>query len=195
MALCIAAASCVASLAQTITIGLSGDITAFDPHYHNVGPNNSAAAHVFERLVAMDEQQRLKPGLALSWKPIDDLNWEFKLRRGVKWHDGSDFTADDVIASLDRVPKVPNSPSSFSTYVRPIKAVRATDPYTLVMTTEKPHPLLPNDLSTVYIVSKKAGASATTEDFNSGKAAIGTGPYKLVHFAKDNRLELARNNA
>jgi len=195
MALCIAAASCVASLAQTITIGLSGDITAFDPHYHNVGPNNSAAAHVFERLVAMDEQQRLKPGLALSWKPIDDLNWEFKLRRGVKWHDGSDFTADDVIASLDRVPKVPNSPSSFSTYVRPIKAVRATDPYTLVMTTEKPHPLLPNDLSTVYIVSKKAGASATTEDFNSGKAAIGTGPYKLVRFAKGDRLELARNDA
>ena len=119
--------------------------------------------------MAMDEQQRLKPGLALSWKPIDDLNWEFKLRRGVKWHDGSDFTADDVIASLDRVPKYPIRRRRFSTYVRPIKAVRATDPYTLVMTTEKPHPLLPNDLSTVYIVSKKAGASATTEDFNSGR--------------------------
>ena len=51
---------------MSITIGLSGDITAFDPHYHNVGPNNSAAAHVFERLVAMDEQQRLKPGLAIA---------------------------------------------------------------------------------------------------------------------------------
>lgn len=195
MVLCGAAAASAALFAQSITIGLSGDITAFDPHYHNVGPNNSAAAHVFERLVAMDEQQRLKPGLALSWKPVDDLNWEFKLRKGVKWHDGSDFTADDVIFTLDRVPKVPNSPSSFSTYVRPIKAIRAIDAHTLVMTTEKPHPLLPNDLSTVYVVSKKAAASASTDDFNSGKAAIGTGPYKLVRFAKGDRLELARNDA
>lgn len=195
MVLCGAAAASATLFAQSITIGLSGDITAFDPHYHNVGPNNSAAAHVFERLVAMDEQQRLKPGLALSWKPIDDLNWEFKLRRGVKWHDGSDFTADDVIATLDRVPKVPNSPSSFSTYVRPIKAIKATDPYTLLITTEKPHPLLPNDLSTVYIIARKVAAGASTEDFNSGKAAIGTGPYKLVRFAKGDRLELARNDA
>ena len=64
--LCGAAAASAALFAQSITIGLSGDITAFDPHYHNVGPNNSAAAHVFERLVAMDEQQRFKPGLTLS---------------------------------------------------------------------------------------------------------------------------------
>jgi peptide/nickel transport system substrate-binding protein len=195
MTLCAATAASVTLFAQTITIGLSGDITAFDPHYHNVGPNNSAAAHVFERLVQMDERQRLTPGLALSWKPVDDLNWEFKLRKGVKWHDGSDFTADDVIFSLDRVPKVPNSPSSFSTYVRPIKSIRAVDAHTLVLTTEKPHPLLPNDLSTVAIVSKKAASGASTEDFNSGKAAIGTGPYKLVRFAKGDRLELARNDA
>ena len=95
--LCAAAVASTVPFAQTITIGLASDITAFDPHYHNVGPNNSATAHVFERLVQMDERQRLTPGLALSWKPIDDLNWEFKLRKGVRWHDGSDFTADDVI--------------------------------------------------------------------------------------------------
>lgn len=195
MTLCAATAVTTSLFAQTITIGISGDITAFDPHYHNVGPNNSAVAHVFERLVQMDERQRLTPGLAVSWKPVDDLNWEFKLRRGVKWHDGSDFTADDVLFSLDRVPRVPNSPSSFSTYVRPIKAIRAVDPYTVIMTTEKPHPVLPNDLSTVSIVSKKAAANATTEDFNTGKAAVGTGPYKFVRFAKGDRLELARNDA
>ncbi|MBL8311190.1 MAG: ABC transporter substrate-binding protein [Burkholderiales bacterium] len=195
MVLCIAAAASTALLAQSITIGLGGDITAFDPHYHNVGPNNAATSHVFERLVAMDERQRLTPGLALSWKAIDDLNWEFKLRRGVKWHDGSEFTAEDALFSFDRVPKVPNSPSSFSTYVRPIKSAKATDPYTLLLTTEKPHPLLPNDLSTVSIVSKKAASGAATEDFNSGKAAIGTGPYKFVRFAKGDRVELARNDA
>lgn len=195
MALCIAAAASAASLAQSITIGLGGDITAFDPHYHNVGPNNAATAHVFERLVQMDERQRLVPGLALSWKPIDDLNWEFKLRRGVKWHDGSEFTAEDALFSFDRVPKVPNSPSSFSTYVRPIKTAKAVDTYTLLLTTEKPHALLPNDLTTVSIVSKKAATGASTEDFNSGKATIGTGPYKFVRFAKGDRVELVRNDA
>lgn len=195
MALCIAAAASAASLAQSITIGLGGDITAFDPHYHNVGPNNAATAHVFERLVQMDERQRLVPGLALSWKPIDDLNWEFKLRRGVKWHDGSEFTAEDALFSFDRVPKVPNSPSSFSTYVRPIKTAKAVDAYTLLLTTEKPHPLLPNDLTTVSIVSKKAATGASTEDFNSGKATVGTGPYKFVRFAKGDRVELVRNDA
>ena len=198
MALCgaIATTALSASLfAQSITIGLAGDITAFDPHYHNVGPNNASAGHVFEKLVGMDEGQKLVPGLALSWKPIDDLNWEFKLRKGVKWHDGSDFTADDVIFTVDRVPKVPNSPSSFSTYVRPIKAIKATDPHTLIITTEKPHPLLPNDLTTVYIIAKNSATGATTEDFNSGKAAVGTGPYKFVRFAKGDRLELARNDA
>ncbi len=195
MALCVAAAASTASFAQSITIGLGGDITAFDPHYHNVGPNNAATAHVFERLVQMDERQRLVPGLALSWKPIDDLNWEFKLRRGVKWHDGSEFTAEDALFSFDRVPKVPNSPSSFSTYVRPIKLAKAVDAYTLLLTTEKPHPLLPNDLTTVSIVSKKAATGASTEDFNNGKATIGTGPYKFVRFAKGDRVELVRNDA
>ncbi len=188
MTLCAATALSASLFAQPITIGLAGDITAFDPHYHNVGPNNAAAGHVFEKLVGMDERQKLVPGLALSWKALDDLNWEFKLRKGVKWHDASDFTADDVIFTVDRVPKVPNSPSSFSTYVRPIKAIKATDPHTVIITTEKPHPLLPNDLSTVYIVSKKAATGATTEDFNSGKAAVGTGPYKFVRFAKGTAL-------
>ena len=79
--------------------------------------------------------------------------------------------------------------------MRPIKAIRAVDAHTLVMTTEKPHPLLPNDLSTVYIVSKKAAASASTDDFNSGKAAIGTGPYKAGPLCQGDRLELARNDA
>ena len=73
-----------ALFAQSITIGLAGDITAFDPHYHNVGPNNASVGQVFEKLVGMDERQKLVPGLALSWKPIDDLNWEFKQRKGVK---------------------------------------------------------------------------------------------------------------
>ena len=80
--------------ARDISIGLQAAISSMDPHYHNVGPNNAMLRHVFESLVAVDENQKFMPGLATSWKPLDDLTWEFKLRKNVRWHDGSPFTAD-----------------------------------------------------------------------------------------------------
>ncbi len=125
-----------AAAQQQLTIGLSTPITSLDPHFHNLGPNNSLAKHVFESLTKMDEQQRIQPGLAESWKALDDTTWEFRLRRNVKWHDGSDFTADDVIATLKRVPNVPNSPASFAIYSRPIKQATAVDRHTLRFVTD-----------------------------------------------------------
>ena len=97
------------SAAADLTIGIGADVTAIDPHYHNVTPNNNVAAHIFDYLVLRDERQRPIPGLAESWKTIDPLTWEFKLRRGVKFHDGSDFTAADVVASIERVPRCPTA--------------------------------------------------------------------------------------
>ena len=85
------------------------------------------------------------PGLAESWKPLNDLEWEVKLRKGVKFHNGQEFTADDVIATFKRVPNVPNSPASFAFFVRPIVDMQTPDKYTLRLKTDKPHPLLPND--------------------------------------------------
>src|SRR5574340_1779026 len=82
--------------AADLAIGIGADVTAIDPHYHNVTPNNNVAAHIFDYLVLRDERQRVVPGLAVSWRTIDPVTWEFKLRRGVKFHDGSDFTAADV---------------------------------------------------------------------------------------------------
>ena len=81
-----------------LTIGIGADVTAIDPHYHNLTPNSNVAAHIFDYLVLRDERQKPIPGLAESWRTVDPLTWEFKLRRGVKFHDGSDFTAADVIA-------------------------------------------------------------------------------------------------
>src|SRR3954469_18967882 len=72
--------------AQDLTIGLSANVTSIDPHFHNLSPNSAVAAHIFDRLVLKDEQQRLQPGLATEWKAIDDTTWEFKLRRDVKFH-------------------------------------------------------------------------------------------------------------
>src|SRR5207244_9463236 len=99
----------LAAVAANLTIGLGTDVTAIDPHCHNLTPNNNVAAHIFGYLVERNEKSQLQPGLATEWKTIDPLTWEFKLRKGVKFHDGTDFTAADVIATIERVPTVPNS--------------------------------------------------------------------------------------
>src|SRR5438876_5270258 len=181
------------AVAADLAIGIGADVTAIDPHYHNVTPNNNVAAHIFDYLVLRDERQKTIPGLAESWRTIDPVTWEFKLRRGVKFHDGADFTAADVVASIERVPLVPNSPSPFTAYTKQIQKIDVVDPYTIRFKTATPYPLMPTDMTQVAIISKQF-ATASTEDFNSGKAAIGTGPYKVVKYVKSDRLELARND-
>ena len=197
--------------AQELKVGLSAEPSAADPHFHNLTPNNSLLRHIFERLTDQDENQALKPGLALSWRAVNESTWEFKLRPGVKFSDGSDFTANDAIYSLCRAPRVENSPSSFATYSRAITGMMAPDPLTLIVTTAGPYPLVPNEISTIAILSATAnGAGAVTFDrqeckgvgtypkteaFNSGQAAIGTGPYKLARFTKGDRIVLERNEA
>src|SRR5205085_5028571 len=110
----------LAAAAANLVIGLGTDVTAIDPHYHNLTPNNNVAAHIYGYLVERNEKSQPIPGLATEWKTLDPTTWEFKLRKGVKFHDGSDFTAADVVASIERVPKVPNSPSPFTAYTKPI---------------------------------------------------------------------------
>ena len=179
--------------AADLSIALGADVTSIDPHYHNLTPNNNVAEHIFETLVTKDARSKLKPALAESWRAVDDLTWEFKLRRGVKFHDGSEFTAQDVVFSLDRVPTVPNSPSSFAAYSKQITEKIVVDPYTIRFKTATPYPLMATDMSTIFMLSARAAKGAATEDFNSGKAAIGTGPFKFVRYAKGDRIELTRN--
>ncbi|MFO1324951.1 MAG: ABC transporter substrate-binding protein [Burkholderiales bacterium] len=180
--------------AANLAIALGTDVTAVDPHYHNLTPNNNVASHIYGYLIERNEKSQMQPGLATEWKAIDPTTWEFKLRKGVKFHDGSDFTAADVVASIERVPKVQNSPSPFTAYTKQITKIDVVDPYTIRFKTASPYPLMPSDMTQVAIISKQF-ANASTEDFNSGKAAIGTGPYKLAKFTKGDRLELVRNDA
>jgi peptide/nickel transport system substrate-binding protein len=194
---------------QELKIGLSAEPSAMDPHFHNLTPNNSLLKHIFDRLTDQDENQLVRPGLAVSWRTVGDTAWEFKLRAGVKFSNGDAFTANDVIYSVCRAPRVENSPSSFGINVRAITGMTAPDPLTVVITTDKPYPLLANELSTIGILSaKQNGAGAVTFDrqecknvgtypkteaFNSGEAAIGTGPYRLVRYTKGDRIILERN--
>jgi len=179
--------------AQTLKIGLKSEPSSMDPHYHNLTPNNMMALYVFDRLILQDAKQNLQPGLAVSWNNVDDLTWEFKLRSGVKWHDGSDFTADDVAFTLERAPNVPNSPSSFARSIKQITSVEIVDALTIRMKTAKPFPLMPTYMSTFGIISKKTGTGATTADYNSGKAMNGTGPYTFVEFIPGDRIVYKRN--
>lgn len=188
--LCMAAAG---ACAQTVTIGLAADVTSADPHFHLYSPNLNVAEHIFDRLIERNDGLRMVPGLAVSWKAVDDLTWEFKLRPGVTFHDGSPFSAEDVAFSIERVPNIKDSPGPLTVYTKEIASVTVVDPLTVRIKTVRPHALLPNDVSVVPIVSKKAATGATSADFNSGKAAIGTGPYKLVRFVRGDRIELARN--
>ena len=180
--------------ANELTVGLAAPITSLDPHYHNLTPNISIAKQVFEPLFLTDQHQNIKPGLAESWRNIDPLTYEIKLRKGVKWHDGSPFVADDVLASFKRIPNVPNSPASFALYVRQITEATAPDAHTLILKTAKPYTGLIRDLNSAQIVPKAIAESAKTEDFNSGKAMIGTGPYKFVEYKPGDRVVFARND-
>ena len=82
--------------AQTLTMGVRGGPESMDPHYSALGPHAEAAKHIFDTLVWSGTDLQIEPGLATSWSPVDEDTWEFKLRKGVKFHDGSDFDAEDV---------------------------------------------------------------------------------------------------
>ncbi|HKA45455.1 MAG TPA: ABC transporter substrate-binding protein [Burkholderiales bacterium] len=191
----LSAAACAQASAAELSVGLGADITSIDPHFHNLTPNNNIGQHIFDTLVAKDAAGKLKPALAESWRAVDELTWEFKLRKGVKFHDGSEFTAADVVFTLERIPNVPNSPSPFTTYTKQVTDKIVVDPYTLRLKSAAPYPQMPNDMSTIMVVSSKAAGKATTEDFNSGKAAVGTGPFKFVRWQRGDRVELTRNDA
>ncbi len=179
--------------AQDLAIGLGTAVTSIDPHFHNLNSNIKISVHIFDRLVDQDAQQVPVPALATSWKAIDDTIWEFKLRPGVRFHDGVPFGPEDVAATLRRVPWVPNSPNSFVTYTRAITETVIVDPTTVRFRTATPYPLLPVDLASVNITSRRQ-EQASTADFNSGAAAIGTGPFRFVEYLPGDRINLVRND-
>ena len=178
-----------------LTIGIGAPVTSMDPHFFNASFNSAIASHIFDRLTERTADARLIPGLAESWRLVSDTVWEFKLRAGVTWHDGKPFTADDVAFTIERAPNVPNAPGGFGIYLRAIQRVEILDPLTLRLHTERPHPAMPSDLSFIAIIARHAATGAATEDFNAGRAAIGTGPYRFVSFRAGDRIELVRNDA
>ncbi len=180
--------------AQTLRVGLAAPVTSIDPHFANASPNTAFARHVFEPLTVRGADGKPEPSLAVSWKPLSDGAWEFRLRPGVRWHDGRPFTADDVVFSFARAPSVPNSPAGFGGYLRAVARVEVVDPLLIRIHTGEPAPNLPIDLGAVVIVSRHVGENASTADYNSGQAAVGTGPYRFASYAPGAQVEVTRND-
>ena len=173
--LCLLQPGAALAAAAELRIGLSADVTTMDPHFVAAQPNLTVQEHIFEGLVGIDERGRVVPGLATSWSTPDALTWEIKLRPGVKFHDGSELTAEDIVFSLERPLTIKGSPGGFGTYVQAITAKQIVDRHTLRLKTATPYGPLLQDLAHVLIVSKRVAARASAEDFDSGKASIGTG--------------------
>ncbi|WP_424814390.1 ABC transporter substrate-binding protein [Roseococcus sp. YIM B11640] len=179
--------------AQDLNIAVGGAFTSMDPHFHNLTPNSAITQHLFDRLLEPDANLRPVPGLAAEYRAISPTEWEFKLRPGIRFHDGSPLTADDVAFTFARIPQVQGSPASYAFYTRPVREVVVVDPQTVRLVTATASPLIPAMVQGFAIIGRRQGEGMTTADYNSGRAAIGTGPYRLVSYTPGDRAVFQRN--
>lgn len=198
--------------AQSLTIALAAEPTAADPHYHKMTANDAFSAHVYNSLVGRNANMELVPALATSWKNLDDLTWEFKLRPGVKFSNGSPFTAKDVLFTICRtLNNETNVSQSYMDTTKRITEVKTPDDLTVIIKTSEPLPLMPAEMARNLPIiwsgivphgklqfAPKTGCGVTgpwptVTDFNTGKMAIGTGPFLLKSYVKGTGIQLERN--
>ncbi|MBT9596377.1 MAG: ABC transporter substrate-binding protein [Vitreoscilla sp.] len=188
LTLLLAASLGLASLAQAQTLrwASQGDPLTMDPHSQNEGLTNSMNGQVYERLVMRDKQLGIAPSLATEWQQVSPLVWRFKLRPGVRFHDGSPFNADDVAFSVERA----KSPSSqIAAYATACGTVKKIDDLTVEFHLPAVNPIFLQHLDTVFIMSKpwsekykvtKPLSFKDKEETHASLNANGTGPYMLV---------------
>lgn len=194
-----AVATMGAASAQTIRIGNQGDALSMDPHSLNESLQLSVTGNVYEPLVGRDRNLNLAPALATSWKQTTPTVWRFELRKNVNFHDGTPFTADDVLFSFARAA---GDGSDMRSYTNDIKEVRKVDSHTVEIETKAPFPILPDVISLVYIMSKKwAEENQATLPVDRRKGvenaasfrANGTGPFRLRERQPNVKTSFVRN--
>ncbi len=179
--------------AETLRIGFADPVSSLDPQLNNYAGDRSVVLHAFESLVDRRDDRTL-PALAKSWKVLDATTWQFDLRDDIKWQDGTPLTADDFVFSYERARSVPGSVASYAGALRTVASTEARDAHTLIVKTRAANANLLPDINSVYIVSRHAGAGASSADYNSGKAMVGTGPYRFVSFVPGDRTIFERND-
>lgn len=212
IALAAATAPFSGALANELKIALSSEPTSADPHYHKQTANDALSAHVFESLINRDANMKLIPGLATAWKNIDPLTWQLDLRKGVTFSNGEPFTSKDVLFTVCRtLNNKTNITASYTQASKVFADVQTPDDHTVILKTKRPFPLLPAELARqlpiiwngivphdklVFDPEKGCGVTGqwpSNTEFNSGKDAIGTGPYVLKSYVPGTGIELQRN--
>ncbi len=193
------AAFATAASAQTVRVANQGDALSMDPHSLNESLQLSVTSNVYEPLVGRNKDLSLAPSLATSWKQTSPTVWRFELRKGVQFHDGTPFTADDVLFSMARTQV---EGSDMKSYTNDVKAVRKVDDHTVEIETNAPFPILPDVLTQVFIMSKKwCETNQATRPVDRRKGvenaasfrANGTGPYRLRERQPNVRTTFVRN--
>lgn len=188
-----------ASHAVTLRVANQGDVQSMDPHSFNESLQLSFVNNIYEPLVSRDRNLRLEPGLAVRWTQPAPTVWRFELRRGVRFHDGTPFTADDVVFSFERAA---GEGSDMRSYTAAFKTVRRFDDHTVEIETAAPFPILPEVIASVYMMSRSwcvANKAQTPVDRRKGVEnaasfnANGTGPFRLKERRPTTRTVLVRN--
>lgn len=194
----LAATSFVAS-AATLRIGNQGDAQSLDPHSLNESLQLTVVGNVYEPLVTRDRNYKLAPSLATDWKQTSPTVWRFNLRKGVEFHDGTPFTADDVIFSYERAK---GDGSDMKSYVGQIKEIRKIDAHTIDFVLNNPFPILPELFTQWHMMSKKwCETNQATKPVDRRKGienaasfrANGTGPYRVRERQPNVRTTFSRN--
>jgi peptide/nickel transport system substrate-binding protein len=199
--LCVPALALVSSSidAKPFRWASQGDPQTADPHSQNESLTNLFSQAVHDTLVMRDNGLKLVPGLATSWQQVNPTTWRFTLRQGVKFHDGSPFTADDVIFTWERASQ---PTSQLRQYAIPVGKPRKIDDYTVEFVQDKPNPVTLEHATTIYVMSKAWAAKNKVErplDFKgkeetfASRNANGTGPWILVSREPGIRTVLKRN--
>src|SRR5215475_6285368 len=176
---------------DTIVYALQSDIQTWDPPNSVLRESIILGYNVFDHLAARDlKAGKVGPSLALSWKSLDDTTWEVKLRSGVKFHDGTPFSAKDVKATFDRVLNPENKLTARGNHAK-IKSVEVVDDLTVRFKTDGPYPLFVERLTALVMQSDKVIKEKGHEWMQENP--IGTGPYKLVRWSKKQEHVLIRN--
>jgi len=196
LALAVGLAGAGDALAQTkedtIVYAIQSDVQTWDPPNSVLRESIILGYHVFDHLAARDlKTGKVGPGLAVSWKNVDDTTWEVKLRRGVKFHDGTPFGAKDVKATFDRVLNPELKLTARGNHSK-IKTVEVVDDATVRFKTDGPYPLFVERMTAQVIQSEKAIKEKGHEWLQENP--VGTGPYKLVKWTKKQEHVLARND-
>ena len=193
------ARACGIGQAATLRVADLGDITSMDPHSFNETLQLSFTGSIYEGLVGRAKNMSLVPALATKWSKTSPTVWRFDLRRGVSFHDGTPFTADDVVFTFKRAA---GEGSDMKGFTSPIKEVRKVDDHTVDIETIAPFAILPDTLTSLYIMSKKWCEENKAERPVDKRKGIentasfksnGTGPYRLKERQPSTRTVIVRN--